>query len=137
MTVFCDQPDWLQVWAEIERHDSLNMLQAPIDLEKNQGTMLEHNSIDYKSPVRKRETSRPHLVYCGIRRGSTRRRSIWRGNIGGAPATATGNLGTPRLLGLWSGLPLKANSRCHRKWSESSAVRMGTDWSSSCGAGIS
>ena len=136
MIVFCDQPYWLQVWVEIERQYSLNMLHAAIDLEKNQGTMLEHNSVDYKSPVRKRETSRPHLVYCGIRRGSTRRRSIWRGNIGGALATATGNLGAPRLLSLWSGLSLKADSRSHRKQSESSAVRMGTDWSS-CGAGIS
>lgn len=71
--------------------------------------MLEHNSVDYKSPVRKRETSRPHLVYCGIRRGSTRHRSIWLGNIGGAPTTATGNLGAPRLLGLRSGLSLKAD----------------------------
>jgi hypothetical protein len=43
---------------------------------------------------KKRKMSRPHLVRCGIRRG---------GNIGGAPATATGSLRhgrAPRLLGL-------------------------------------
>lgn len=53
---------------------------------------------------KRREMPRPHLVRCGIRRGITRRRVIWRGSIGGAPATtATGNHRhgrAPRLLGL-------------------------------------
>jgi hypothetical protein len=34
MTVFCDQPDWLQIWAEIESQDNLNKLHAAKDLEK-------------------------------------------------------------------------------------------------------
>ncbi|XP_066328519.1 RINT1-like protein MAG2 [Miscanthus floridulus] len=56
LCVFCDRPDWLQVWAEIERQESLNKLQSAMDLEKNwsariQGTMLEYDSDDCKSPL--------------------------------------------------------------------------------------
>ncbi|CAD6272732.1 unnamed protein product [Miscanthus lutarioriparius] len=56
LCVFCDCPDWLQVWAEIERQESLNKLQSAMDLEKNwsariQGTMLEYDSDDCKSPL--------------------------------------------------------------------------------------
>lgn len=55
LCVFCDRPDWLQVWAEIERQESLNKLRSAMDLEKNwstgiQGTMLEYSD-DYKAPV--------------------------------------------------------------------------------------
>lgn len=55
LCVFCDRPDWLQVWAEIERQESLNKLRSAMDLEKNwstgiRGTMLEYSD-DYKAPV--------------------------------------------------------------------------------------
>lgn len=55
LCVFCDRPDWLQVWAEIERQESLNKLRSAMDLEKKwstgiRGTMLEYSD-DYKAPV--------------------------------------------------------------------------------------
>ena len=56
LSVFCDRPDWLEVWAEIERQETLDKLKSAMELEKNwstrnQGTMLEYGSDDYKSPV--------------------------------------------------------------------------------------
>ncbi|KAJ1281048.1 hypothetical protein BS78_04G278800 [Paspalum vaginatum] len=56
LSVFCDCPDWLEVWAEIERQETLDKLKSAMDLEKNwtsmiQGTMLEYESDDYRSPV--------------------------------------------------------------------------------------
>jgi hypothetical protein len=56
LSVFCDRPDWLEVWAEIERHDALDKLKSAMESEKNwstriEGTMLEYGSDDYKSPA--------------------------------------------------------------------------------------
>ncbi|KAL6912133.1 hypothetical protein ACP4OV_000938 [Aristida adscensionis] len=56
LSVFCDRPDWLEVWAEIERQETLDKLKSPMESEKNwstsiQGTMLEYESEDYKSPA--------------------------------------------------------------------------------------
>ncbi|CAN6239433.1 unnamed protein product [Urochloa humidicola] len=56
LSVFCDRPDWLEVWAEIERHETLDKLKSAMESEKNwstriEGTMLEYGSDDYKSPA--------------------------------------------------------------------------------------
>ncbi|WVZ73668.1 hypothetical protein U9M48_021951 [Paspalum notatum var. saurae] len=56
LSVFCDCPNWLEVWAEIERQETIDKLKSAMDLEKNwtsriQGTMLEYESDDYRSPV--------------------------------------------------------------------------------------
>ncbi|TVU28521.1 hypothetical protein EJB05_20042 [Eragrostis curvula] len=56
LSVFCDRPDWLEIWAEIERQDTLDKLKSGMELEKNwstrtQGTMLEYELDDFKSPA--------------------------------------------------------------------------------------
>ncbi|XP_047079968.1 RINT1-like protein MAG2 [Lolium rigidum] len=56
LSVFCDRPDWLEVWAEIERQEIFNNLQSAMENEKNwskrvEGAMLEYGSDDYKSPA--------------------------------------------------------------------------------------
>lgn len=56
LSVFCDRPDWLEIWAEIERQDTLDKLKSAMELEKNwstriQETMLEYELDDYKSPA--------------------------------------------------------------------------------------
>ncbi|OMO87225.1 RINT-1 / TIP-1 family protein [Corchorus capsularis] len=55
LSVFCDRPDWLDLWAEIELAEILEKLKPEMDEEKNwtkkvQGAVLS-NSDDYKSPV--------------------------------------------------------------------------------------
>ncbi|XP_051192697.1 RINT1-like protein MAG2 isoform X2 [Lolium perenne] len=56
LSVFCDRPDWLEVWAEIERQEIFNNLKSAMENEKNwskrvEGAMLEYGSDDYKSPA--------------------------------------------------------------------------------------
>ncbi|KAL5213347.1 hypothetical protein ABZP36_024194 [Zizania latifolia] len=56
LSVFCDRPDWLEIWAEIERQDTHDKLRSSMENEKNwstriQGTVLEYVSDDYKSPA--------------------------------------------------------------------------------------
>lgn len=56
LSVFCDCPDWLDLWAEIERGDALDKLKHSIDDERNwtlkvQGATLLFGSEDYKSPA--------------------------------------------------------------------------------------
>ncbi|XP_015627458.1 RINT1-like protein MAG2 isoform X2 [Oryza sativa Japonica Group] len=56
LSVFCDRPDWLEIWAEIERQDTHDKLRLSMENEKNwntrfQGTVLEYGSDDYKSPA--------------------------------------------------------------------------------------
>lgn len=56
LSVFCDRPDWLEIWAEIERHETLGNLKSAMENEKNwskriEGTMIEYGSEDYKSPA--------------------------------------------------------------------------------------
>ncbi|XVF09103.1 hypothetical protein REPUB_Repub07fG0062600 [Reevesia pubescens] len=55
LSVFCDRPDWLDLWAEIELDDTLEKLKPEMDDERNwtnkvQGAGLS-NSDDYKSPA--------------------------------------------------------------------------------------
>ncbi|KAH0433317.1 hypothetical protein IEQ34_027044 [Dendrobium chrysotoxum] len=56
LSVFCDCPDWLDIWVEIEREEMLEKLKSAIQIEKNwktklQGTILMSGSQDYKSPA--------------------------------------------------------------------------------------
>ncbi|PKA66625.1 hypothetical protein AXF42_Ash003280 [Apostasia shenzhenica] len=56
LSVFCDRPDWLEVWAKMELGEMLEKLKSAIHLEKNwktklQGTTLMSSSQDYKSPI--------------------------------------------------------------------------------------
>ncbi|GJM86843.1 hypothetical protein PR202_ga02738 [Eleusine coracana subsp. coracana] len=56
LSVFCDRPDWLEIWAEIERQDIIDKLKSAMEMEKNwstriQGTMLEYDLDDYKAPA--------------------------------------------------------------------------------------
>ncbi|KAM0839437.1 hypothetical protein ACQ4PT_060313 [Festuca glaucescens] len=56
LSVFCDRPDWLEVWAEIERQEIFDNLKSAMEDEKNwskriEGAMLEYGSDDYKSPA--------------------------------------------------------------------------------------
>ncbi|KAF0933015.1 hypothetical protein E2562_013773 [Oryza meyeriana var. granulata] len=56
LSVFCDRPDWLEIWAEIERQDTHDKLRLSMENERNwntriQGTVLEYGSDDYKSPA--------------------------------------------------------------------------------------
>uniref|UniRef100_A0ACD5Z4I8 Uncharacterized protein n=1 Tax=Avena sativa TaxID=4498 RepID=A0ACD5Z4I8_AVESA len=56
LSVFCDQPDWLEVWAEIERQEIFENMKSAMENEKNwikriEGAMLEYGSDDYKSPA--------------------------------------------------------------------------------------
>lgn len=55
LSVFCDRPDWLDLWAELELADTLEKLKPEMDEEKNwtmkvQGVVLS-NSDDYKCPA--------------------------------------------------------------------------------------
>ncbi|GJN22275.1 hypothetical protein PR202_gb09829 [Eleusine coracana subsp. coracana] len=56
LSVFCDRPDWLEIWAEIERQDTIDKLKSAMEMDKNwstriQGTMLEYDLDDYKAPA--------------------------------------------------------------------------------------
>lgn len=56
LSVFCDRPDWLEVWAEIELRDILDKLQIECNNERNwamkvQGAILSSSSEDYKAPA--------------------------------------------------------------------------------------
>ncbi|KAF7850556.1 hypothetical protein BT93_L5307 [Corymbia citriodora subsp. variegata] len=56
LSVFCDRPDWLELWAEIELNDTLDKLKADVDNERNwtkkvQGAVLMSGPEDYKSPI--------------------------------------------------------------------------------------
>ncbi|XP_057952274.1 RINT1-like protein MAG2 isoform X2 [Malania oleifera] len=56
LSVFCDRPDWLDLWAEIELGDALNKIKAEMDDERKwtikiQGGVLLSGPEDYKSPA--------------------------------------------------------------------------------------
>lgn len=53
LSVFCDRPDWLDLWAEIELTDTLDKLKPEIEDERNWITKAQGSwsgSEDYKSP---------------------------------------------------------------------------------------
>ncbi|KAL2336689.1 hypothetical protein Fmac_011135 [Flemingia macrophylla] len=56
LSVFCDRPDWLDLWAEIELGDALDKLKLDIQDENNwrkkvEGAVLLSCSDDHKSPL--------------------------------------------------------------------------------------
>lgn len=56
LSVFCDRPDWLDLWAEIELGDALDKLKPDIQDEKNwrkkvEGAVLVSYTDDHKSPL--------------------------------------------------------------------------------------
>ncbi|KAF5734701.1 hypothetical protein HS088_TW15G00193 [Tripterygium wilfordii] len=56
LSVFCDRPDWLELWAEIELCDTLEKLKLETDNERNwtmkvPETLLLSGPEDYKSPA--------------------------------------------------------------------------------------
>uniref|UniRef100_A0A5B7BIY7 Putative RINT1-like protein MAG2 n=1 Tax=Davidia involucrata TaxID=16924 RepID=A0A5B7BIY7_DAVIN len=56
LSVFCDRPDWLDLWAEIELTDSLDKLKPEMEDERNwstkvQGAVLLSGPEDFKSPA--------------------------------------------------------------------------------------
>ncbi|KAF7838442.1 RINT1-like protein MAG2 [Senna tora] len=56
LSVFCDRPDWLDLWAEIELNDALDKLKSDTDDEKNwrkkvEGVVLSSCTDDHKSPL--------------------------------------------------------------------------------------
>lgn len=56
LSVFCDRPDWLDLWAEIELNDAVQKLKNEVKDERNwtskiQGAALLSDSEDYKSPL--------------------------------------------------------------------------------------
>lgn len=56
LSVFCDRPDWLDLWAEIELGDALDKLKPDIQDEKNwrkkvEGAVLASYTDDHKSPL--------------------------------------------------------------------------------------
>lgn len=56
LSVFCDRPDWLDLWAELELADTIDKLKHDIDDERNwkmkvQGPALLFGPEDYKSPA--------------------------------------------------------------------------------------
>lgn len=56
LSVFCDRPDWVELWAEIELSDMLDKFRADVDNERNwtkkvQGAVLMSGPEDYKSPL--------------------------------------------------------------------------------------
>lgn len=56
LSVFCDRPDWLDIWAQIELADSLEKLKHDVDDERNwkmkvQKGALLFGSEDYRSPT--------------------------------------------------------------------------------------
>ncbi|CAN1299916.1 RINT1-like protein MAG2 [Linum perenne] len=60
LSVFCDKPDWLDFWAEIELSDTLEKLKAEAEDERNwivkvQGAALLSGPENYKSPCQEAE----------------------------------------------------------------------------------
>ncbi|WJX69984.1 hypothetical protein P8452_54143 [Trifolium repens] len=56
LSVFCDRPDWLDLWAEIELGDTLGKLKPDIENENNwrkkiEGAVLSSSTDDHKSPL--------------------------------------------------------------------------------------
>ncbi|GMQ10565.1 hypothetical protein CsSME_00053515 [Camellia sinensis var. sinensis] len=55
LSVFCDRPDWLDLWAEIEITDMFDKLKPEMENERNWSTKIEggvvSGSEDYKSPA--------------------------------------------------------------------------------------
>ncbi|KAK3406303.1 hypothetical protein EUGRSUZ_K02465 [Eucalyptus grandis] len=56
LSVLCDRPDWVELWAEIELSDMLDKFRADVDNERNwtkkvQGVVLMSGPEDYKSPL--------------------------------------------------------------------------------------
>lgn len=56
LSVFCDRPDWLDIWAEIELSEALDKLKPEMDDERNwrmkvQGAVLSSVPEDFKSPA--------------------------------------------------------------------------------------
>jgi hypothetical protein len=57
LSVFCDRPDWLDLWAEIELSDAIDKLKLEMDDEKNWrmkvqgGTLISFGPEDFKSPA--------------------------------------------------------------------------------------
>ncbi|XP_004515612.1 RINT1-like protein MAG2 isoform X1 [Cicer arietinum] len=56
LSVFCDRPDWLDLWAEIELGDALDKLKPDIENENNwkkkiEGVALSSCTDDHKSPL--------------------------------------------------------------------------------------
>ncbi|XP_010939531.2 RINT1-like protein MAG2 [Elaeis guineensis] len=56
LCVFCDRPDWLEIWSEIELEEMLNKLKPVMQDEKNwktriEGAILMSGSEDYRSPA--------------------------------------------------------------------------------------
>ncbi|KZV23328.1 hypothetical protein F511_02229 [Dorcoceras hygrometricum] len=56
LTVFCDRPDWLDLWADIERREALRKLKSQMEDNKNwlsedQGVTLLPDQEDNKSPL--------------------------------------------------------------------------------------
>ncbi|XP_022632585.1 RINT1-like protein MAG2 isoform X2 [Vigna radiata var. radiata] len=56
LAIFCDRPDWLDLWAEIELDDALDKLKLDIQNEnywvkKVEGAVLSSYTDDYKSPL--------------------------------------------------------------------------------------
>jgi len=56
LSIFCDRPDWLNLWAEIELDDALDKLKPDIQnenywIKKVEGAVLSSCTDDYKSPL--------------------------------------------------------------------------------------
>ncbi|XP_026665462.2 RINT1-like protein MAG2 isoform X2 [Phoenix dactylifera] len=56
LCVFCDRPDWLEIWSEIELREMLDKLKPVMQEEKSwksrlEGTVLMSGSEDYRSPA--------------------------------------------------------------------------------------
>ena len=55
LSVFCDRPDWLDLWAEIEITDMFDKLKPEMENERNWSTKIQggvvSGSEDYKSPA--------------------------------------------------------------------------------------
>eukprot|EP00268_Persea_americana_P065438 TRINITY_DN8737_c0_g2_i1.p1 TRINITY_DN8737_c0_g2~~TRINITY_DN8737_c0_g2_i1.p1 ORF type:complete len:668 (+),score=139.22 TRINITY_DN8737_c0_g2_i1:1406-3409(+) len=56
LSVFCDRPDWLEMWAELELRDAVNKLKPLLEDDKSwrnriQGGILLSGIEDYKSPA--------------------------------------------------------------------------------------
>ncbi|KAI3963419.1 hypothetical protein MKW98_022841 [Papaver atlanticum] len=56
MSIFCDRPDWLELWAEIELGDTMRKVRLEMGDERNwkskvQGALLVSGSESYKSPA--------------------------------------------------------------------------------------
>lgn len=68
LSVFCDRPDWLELWAEIELNDSMDKMKPEIEDERRwtleiQGSALAYDSDDYKFPaIQVRFLGLDHLV---------------------------------------------------------------------------